>query len=79
MKSKAAKITGAKRLTFTAPEVYSPGRTSIPWSSGTRQRVQDTFPSRSLGKSTVVKSCSFCLYLFFVTVTLRVRLLYLIL
>lgn len=64
MKSKALKITGAKRLTFTAAEVYSPFRTSIPWSSETQQRVQDTFLSRSLGNSTVVKSCSFCLYLF---------------
>lgn len=75
MNGKAAKITAANRLTFTAARVYSARPTSIPGRSGTLGRFG---PSQSSPPEihTAVTSCSFCLDLglwgFFLTVTLHV-------
>lgn len=64
--------TGAKRLTFSAAEVYSPCRTSIPGSSGAPSSVSRTrLSDLLLGLAPLLRAAAF-VCVCFLTVTLHV-------
>lgn len=64
--------TGAKRLTFSAAEVYSPCRTSIPGSSGAPSNVCRTRLSAVLlGLATLLRAAAFVCVCFFDSDTTR--------